>query len=123
MDSLPDNAPNTPPADWSNTAAYCIAEAVPDPVYQLAAIWQMADRAQAPPAPELLALSFAPAGECTVHWSAAPGYTYHLEAKNNLGDPAWQLVGRRQATGSEAACMDPTSIGAGSRFYRVLAVQ
>jgi hypothetical protein len=47
--SLPDNAPNTPPADWSNVTAYCIAEAVPDPAYQLAAIWQMADRAQMKP--------------------------------------------------------------------------
>jgi hypothetical protein len=26
---LPNNAPNTPPADWANAAAYCIAEAVP----------------------------------------------------------------------------------------------
>jgi hypothetical protein len=46
---LPNNAPNTPPADWSDAAAYCIAEAVPDAVYQLAAVWQMADRAQRKP--------------------------------------------------------------------------
>jgi hypothetical protein len=34
------------PANWSDAAAYCIGEGIPDAVYQLAAIWQMADRAQ-----------------------------------------------------------------------------
>jgi hypothetical protein len=29
-----------------NAAAHCRAKAVPAPAYQLAAIWQMADRAQ-----------------------------------------------------------------------------
>jgi hypothetical protein len=41
---LPDNAPNTPPGDWGESEAYCISEDVPDGVYQLAAVWQMADR-------------------------------------------------------------------------------
>jgi hypothetical protein len=68
-------------------------------------------------------LSFGPGGECTVRWGAAPGHTYHLEAKSDLGEPAWQLVGRLQATASEAACADPASSGASSRFYRVVAVQ
>jgi hypothetical protein len=43
---LPANAPNTPPADWADVAAYAIPEDIPDATYQLAAIWQMADRAQ-----------------------------------------------------------------------------
>ncbi|HIC88925.1 MAG TPA: hypothetical protein EYP04_05940 [Anaerolineae bacterium] len=44
---LPDNAPDTPPTDWSNAAAYCIPEDIPTGTYQLAAVWQMADRAHA----------------------------------------------------------------------------
>jgi hypothetical protein len=44
--SLPDNALNAPPANWAATGEYCMPESVPDPVYQLAAVWQMADRAQ-----------------------------------------------------------------------------
>lgn len=42
---LPDLAPNTPPADWSDVEAYAMPEDIPDRLYQLAAVWQMADRA------------------------------------------------------------------------------
>jgi hypothetical protein len=48
---LPDNPPNTPPVDWAVPDGYCMPEAVAgygqlgDGVYQLAAVWQMADRA------------------------------------------------------------------------------
>ncbi len=48
---LPDNAPNTSPADWAASAAYAMPEDVPDAKYQLAAVWQMADRAQGGSAP------------------------------------------------------------------------
>jgi hypothetical protein len=41
---LPNNVPNTPPANWSDAAAYCIREGIEDNIYQLAAIWEMADR-------------------------------------------------------------------------------
>jgi hypothetical protein len=43
---LPDMQPNTAPEDWADTSAYCIQEDIPDAVYQLAAVWQMADRVQ-----------------------------------------------------------------------------
>ena len=42
---LPANSPNTPPPDWTDVAAYAIPEDVRDATYQLAAVWQMADRA------------------------------------------------------------------------------
>jgi hypothetical protein len=43
---LPDNAPNTAPVDWADPPSYCVPESIPDDgIYQLAAIWQMADRA------------------------------------------------------------------------------
>ena len=42
---LPDNLPNTPPPDWADPHAYCVPESISDSIYQLAAIWQMADRA------------------------------------------------------------------------------
>jgi hypothetical protein len=38
---------NTPPPAWDRPQDYCVPEDVPDATYQLAAIWQMADRAQA----------------------------------------------------------------------------
>jgi len=45
---LPDNLPNMPPADWADPDSYCMPESISaDGIYQLAAIWQMADRAQA----------------------------------------------------------------------------
>jgi hypothetical protein len=43
---LPDNAPLMPPADWTDHASYCAGTDVPGDAIQLAAIWQMADRAQ-----------------------------------------------------------------------------
>jgi len=43
---LPDNAPNTSPVDWADPQSYCVPESIQDDgIYQLAAIWQMADRA------------------------------------------------------------------------------
>ncbi len=42
---LPANAPNTPPADWSDETTYTIPEDVENETYQTAAMWQMADRA------------------------------------------------------------------------------
>ena len=42
---LPHNAPNTPPADWSDAAAYAVPEDVSNAVLQSAAVHQMADRA------------------------------------------------------------------------------
>ena len=44
--NLPDNAPNTAPSDWSRSRTYAEPEIVPDEVYQLAAVWEMADRVQ-----------------------------------------------------------------------------
>jgi len=49
--ALPGNLPNVPPADWFDPDSYCEPENIlgygdlDDGVYQLAAIWQMADRA------------------------------------------------------------------------------
>ena len=44
--NLPDNAPNTQPIDWNNVGVHCIPEDISKNTAQLAAIWQMADRAQ-----------------------------------------------------------------------------
>lgn len=41
---LPDNAPNTAPEDWTAVEGYCVPASVDASVYQLAAIWEMADR-------------------------------------------------------------------------------
>jgi len=43
---LPNRVPNTPPADWEYVESYCVPEDISDGIYQLAAVWQMADRAQ-----------------------------------------------------------------------------
>lgn len=43
---LPNRVPNTPPADWGHVEPYCVPQDIPSAVYQLAAVWQMADRAQ-----------------------------------------------------------------------------
>jgi hypothetical protein len=45
-DDLPNRVPNTPPADWGRVHSYCVPEDIPKATYQLAAVWQMADRAQ-----------------------------------------------------------------------------
>jgi len=45
--TLPIPAPNMPPPDWSNADQYCMPETIADGWYQLAAVWQMADRAHA----------------------------------------------------------------------------
>ncbi len=50
---LPDLPANTPPSDWSDPMGYAMPPAIPKGDYQLAAIYEMADRAQAvvpPPA-------------------------------------------------------------------------
>ncbi|MCD6291719.1 MAG: hypothetical protein J7M34_14585 [Anaerolineae bacterium] len=44
---LPNNAPNTPPADWSDAASYAVPEDVSNSVLQSAAVRQMADRTHA----------------------------------------------------------------------------
>jgi len=119
---LPDNDPNVPPTDWAAVKTYCIDEAVSDSVYQLAATWQMADRAQSPLAPELLGLGFTPDGQCILHCSTVPGRLYQLEAKAKLDEPAWQLVDEVRATGRETVLSDPAASGARTRFYRALAV-
>jgi hypothetical protein len=43
---LPDLDPNTPPSDWGQAATYCVPEDIHKSLYQLAAVWQMADRVQ-----------------------------------------------------------------------------
>jgi len=48
---LPANSPNTPPADWTDVAAYTVPEDVAVDVLQAAAVWQMADRAHTAGAP------------------------------------------------------------------------
>lgn len=45
--ALVDLPASTPPSDWSDPTGYAVPPAVPQPVYQLAAIYQMADRAHA----------------------------------------------------------------------------
>jgi hypothetical protein len=45
-DDLPNRVPNTPPADWGRVVSYCVPEDIAKATYQLAAVWQMADRAQ-----------------------------------------------------------------------------
>jgi len=42
--NLPNNSPNTAPEDWTAVNDYCVPRYVEDSVYQLAAIWEMADR-------------------------------------------------------------------------------
>lgn len=42
-DDLPNNKPNIPPSNWS-IYDYCIPEDIPDGIYQLASIHEMADR-------------------------------------------------------------------------------
>ncbi len=44
---LPANPPNLPPHSWDHPEAYCVPEDIPDETYLLAAVWQMADRAEA----------------------------------------------------------------------------
>ncbi len=44
---LVDLPANAPPSDWSDPTGYALPPAVPQPVYQLAAIYEMADRAHA----------------------------------------------------------------------------
>jgi hypothetical protein len=56
-DDLPNRVPNQPPDDWSGAELYCLPPDVPKAIYQLAAVYQMADRAQgvnvpAPPGAE-----------------------------------------------------------------------
>ena len=50
-DDLPDRVPNRPPTDWTASDAYCFPADVPKSSYQLAAIYQMADRVQGVRAP------------------------------------------------------------------------
>ncbi len=58
-DDLPNRVPNRPPDDWAGVELYCLPRDVPKAIYQLAAVYQMADRAQgvttpAPPGAELI---------------------------------------------------------------------
>ena len=45
-DDLPNRVPNTPPSDWGRVDSYCVPEDIYKATYQLAAVWQMADRVQ-----------------------------------------------------------------------------
>ena len=44
---FPDLAANTPPLDWTSTRDYAVPPSVPKPLYELAGIYQMADRMHA----------------------------------------------------------------------------
>ena len=43
---LPNNLPNAAPGDWGRLTDYCVPDDIINNTYQLAAVWQMADRAQ-----------------------------------------------------------------------------
>lgn len=43
---IPDNAANTPPSNWADRNSYCVPERVRTETLQLAAVYQMADRAR-----------------------------------------------------------------------------
>jgi hypothetical protein len=43
--NLPANDPGSPPGDWADAAGYAMPEEVVDGIYQLAAVYEMADRA------------------------------------------------------------------------------
>ena len=62
-------------------------------------------------------------GNKTLLWSAAPGRTYRVEFKNNIGDTDWTVLIRSvTAIGTTAVKQDPGAASEAHRFYRVLLV-
>ena len=62
----------------------------------------------------------APNQNPTLIWPVLAGKTYQVQFKNNLTDPAWQLVpGNVTILGSTACFTDPTPV-AGQRFYQIV---
>jgi uncharacterized repeat protein (TIGR01451 family) len=55
-----------------------------------------------------------------VTFSTTAGSTYHLEYKDHLADPAWQLINTTTGAGTPASITDPAPASA-TRFYRVRA--
>jgi hypothetical protein len=78
------------------------------------------NRSAPPPAPQILDLSIAESGQCTLRWSTTAGYLYRLEVKTDLTLPDWSLVGQVRAAGPETTLTDPGAPGSSIRFYRVV---
>ncbi len=56
----------------------------------------------------------------TLIWPALPGKTYQFQFKDNLADPAWQILpGNAAILGGTGYFTDPTP-AAGQRFYKVV---
>jgi hypothetical protein len=58
--------------------------------------------------------------DVVVTFSTTAGSTYHLEYKDHLPDPAWQLINTTTGSGTAASITDPAPTSA-TRFYRVRA--
>jgi hypothetical protein len=57
----------------------------------------------------------------SITWQVAPGKSYQVQFKNNLGDSAWQtLNGDVALNGNQATITDLPSV-TGQRFYRIVA--
>ena len=70
---LPDLPANTPPQDWSNHTAYALPVNLPKPIYELAAIYEMADRARNHSAVASAAAPTGPAASGTITYVESLG--------------------------------------------------
>jgi hypothetical protein len=79
---------------------------------------------QTPPAP-LVITSVGVNGSdlFTLTYATTPGSNYHAEITSNLAPTLWSAVSgsATDATGTNVTFTDPTPVGPGQRFYRVVA--
>jgi Tol biopolymer transport system component len=68
-----------------------------------------------------ITLGAAPGVGPVISWPFVSGLSYHVQFKNDLGEPSWQEVGGTiTVLGNRASTTDP-SPSSGQRFYRVVA--
>jgi hypothetical protein len=72
-----------------------------------------------PPRPRLSQLRFYPGGTL-IQWSAAPGYTYRVQFKDDLATGSWdEMAGPVTPPGLIAEKLDESPMKGAQRFYRV----
>jgi hypothetical protein len=90
------------------------------PARQAAAVLQVVVGA-APNAEPPVASARISRGSCLLSWSAEPGRSYRVWAREQIGSGGWMQMGEVTATGPAAAFSDPSPLGA-RRFYRIEAL-
>ncbi len=72
-----------------------------------------------PPQPEIVSIATSDAGQVTLVWTTAPGWTYRVEARSTIDSSPWELRGTIVASSGEAEFTDVPPADLEACYYRV----